>query len=91
MAASDSEEFQYDEVTEFDAGGAIFNYDDIDFDGDGWLGGGEIGANFQSGPWVFGAEADIQLTDIEGDQTFLNSILRQHSICRLRYRGGIRA
>jgi outer membrane immunogenic protein len=32
----------------------------------GWLGGGQIGYNWQSGTWVFGVEADIQGTGQDG-------------------------
>jgi outer membrane immunogenic protein len=37
-----------------------------DFDISGGLVGGTLGANFQSGPFVFGVEGDIDLTDING-------------------------
>lgn len=32
----------------------------------GWLGGGQVGYNWQSGMWVFGVEADLQGADIKG-------------------------
>ena len=35
-----------------------------DFEPDGWLGGGQIGYNFQSGQVVFGVEADYQWADL---------------------------
>lgn len=38
-----------------------------DHEGDGVLGGAQVGYNFQSGAWVFGAEADISASGIEGD------------------------
>lgn len=38
-----------------------------DHEGDGVLGGAQAGYNFQSGAWVFGAEADISASGIEGD------------------------
>jgi len=67
-------EFDYDDPTEFDAGGAIFNYGDFSFDADGPLAGGHIGYNMQSGYWVFGVEVDAQWTDIEGSRRFVASI-----------------
>ncbi|HEY6256994.1 MAG TPA: outer membrane protein [Xanthobacteraceae bacterium] len=33
---------------------------------DGWLGGGQIGYNWQSGTWLLGVEADIQATGQNG-------------------------
>ncbi|HSM42436.1 MAG TPA: outer membrane protein [Afifellaceae bacterium] len=39
-----------------------------DYDIHGWLGGAQIGYNYQFGPsWLLGVEADIALTGIEGD------------------------
>jgi len=35
--------------------------------GDGILGGGQIGYNYQAGAWVLGAEADFSWTGIKGD------------------------
>ncbi|HKS84675.1 MAG TPA: outer membrane protein [Pseudolabrys sp.] len=37
---------------------------------DGFIGGGQIGYNWQSGQWVFGVEADIQGSAQKGDGTF---------------------
>lgn len=37
-----------------------------DFNVDGGLVGGTLGANFQSGEWVFGIEADLDWADIKG-------------------------
>jgi len=67
--------FDYSDVVEDDAvAGILPQYSPFDFDGDGWLAGGEIGYNMQSGAWVFGGELDAQWTDIEGDRLFTNSI-----------------
>ncbi|MDQ2083691.1 porin family protein [Xanthobacteraceae bacterium Astr-EGSB] len=41
------------------------------FDLNGWVGGGQLGYNWQTGPWVFGIEADIQATGQDGDAGFL--------------------
>jgi outer membrane immunogenic protein len=40
-------------------------------DADGFVGGGQIGYNWQAigSPWVFGLEADIQGTDMDASQT----------------------
>jgi outer membrane immunogenic protein len=35
-------------------------------DPDGFLGGGQIGFNYQNGPWVFGVEGDISWTNMGG-------------------------
>ncbi len=35
-------------------------------DGDGWLGGAQVGYNWQHGSLVFGVEADISWTDLDG-------------------------
>jgi outer membrane immunogenic protein len=45
----------------------VINNFDIDA-GSGVLGGGQVGYNFQSGPWVFGVEASIAGTDLEGSR-----------------------
>lgn len=47
-------------------------YDDSDFDSgnqdiDGFIGGAQIGANYQADSFVFGVEADLQFANIEGD------------------------
>jgi outer membrane immunogenic protein len=34
---------------------------------DGFLAGGQVGANYQAGQWVFGIEADFSWADINGD------------------------
>lgn len=36
---------------------------------DGWLGGGQIGYNWQAANWVYGLEADIQGTTLKDDKT----------------------
>jgi outer membrane immunogenic protein len=35
-------------------------------DANGWLGGGQIGANYQAGSWVFGVEADASGANLTG-------------------------
>jgi len=43
----------------------------IDYDVDGFLAGGQIGFNVQSGPWVWGVEADISWTNADGSVPIL--------------------
>jgi outer membrane immunogenic protein len=40
---------------------------DVGSDLSGWLGGGQLGYNFQTGSLVWGIEADISAADISGD------------------------
>ena len=40
-------------------------------DADGWLGGGQVGFNVQSGQWVFGVEFSGSWADISGDHAAL--------------------
>jgi outer membrane immunogenic protein len=42
----------------------------VGFDLDGFLGGGQVGFNIQSGAFVWGGEADIQASWMEGSRTF---------------------
>lgn len=44
----------------------------FDYEPDGFSGGVKLGANFQTGAFVFGAEADFELTNIEG--TFIDRV-----------------
>ena len=39
------------------------------FDTDGFLGGGQVGVNWQTGPWVFGAEFQMSWTGMDGGAT----------------------
>jgi outer membrane immunogenic protein len=50
-----------------------YNPPDVGASTDGWLAGGEIGGNFQSGPAVFGAEADLAWTNIDGSNSCPNA------------------
>ena len=44
----------------------------IGLDRDGFIGGGQIGYNWQSNsPWVWGLEADISYTDVNSSRTFV--------------------
>jgi outer membrane immunogenic protein len=42
---------------------------DNNLDGQGWLGGGQFGYNWQLASWVFGLEFDFSYTDIRGTGT----------------------
>ena len=44
--------------------------------GAGWLGGGQVGYNWQRGALVFGVEADISSSGMDGSTTCPNSALR---------------
>ncbi|MFA7416258.1 MAG: porin, partial [Rhizobium sp.] len=46
----------------YDIGGTT-----ADHEGEGILGGAQVGYNWQADSWVFGAEADISATGIDGD------------------------
>lgn len=51
--------------TIFDAG-TVF----VDHDPDGFLGGGQIGCDYQTGPWVFGLEGQASWADLKKDSNF---------------------
>ena len=54
------------------------------FDVDGIVGGGQIGANYQVGQWVFGVEADYQGADVTGNNALLRSHLDSYGTVRGR-------
>jgi outer membrane immunogenic protein len=45
----------------------------VDYGVDGFLAGGQLGFNIQNGPWVWGVEADISWTNIEGSTRFITA------------------
>ncbi len=51
----------------FTYAGALFAPASTTLDPTGWLAGGQIGANYQAGSWVFGIEAQISWADLSGD------------------------
>ena len=65
-----------------------------DYDIDGWLVGGQAGFNIQSGMWLFGVEADIAYSSIDGsysdtaafDQTAITDI---NWLATIRARAGL--
>jgi outer membrane immunogenic protein len=60
------------EITQ--AGATVRTFNDFDFDDDGASGGVQGGCNWQNGTWVWGIEADIQVTSIEGRIVFDNAV-----------------
>lgn len=66
-------------------------------DGDGWLAGGQIGANFQSGSFVYGIEGSASFSGVEGEHIALpgfpaGELLHESdidSIFTLTARGGV--
>ncbi len=51
----------------------------------GFLGGAQIGANYQAGPWVFGLEADISGADIDGSVSVLAPGVASSTTGRVRW------
>src|SRR5437588_4561581 len=51
-------------ATDFTVAGVPFGSSSRDLNG--WVGGGQIGYNWQTGQWVFGLEADLQATGQKG-------------------------
>lgn len=49
----------------------VFDHSDKRMNGNSWLAGLQIGANYQIGRIVFGAEADVSWTDLSSARTFL--------------------
>ncbi len=66
--------FRHRDVTEFDSSGVVFSYPNFNVTDSGWLGGIQLGYNWQSGQLVYGLEGDLQLGGIEGTTTFPTSI-----------------
>jgi len=52
------------------ASGALLSTSSAEFDLNGWVAGGQIGHNWQSGNWVWGIEADFQWTGQDGNALF---------------------
>ncbi|AMJ60820.1 outer membrane protein [Bosea sp. PAMC 26642] len=68
-------------------GGApgVFGFDDPD----GFIGGGQVGYNYQIGQWVIGAEADFQGSDLKAVAT--NPALGLRASNEINYFGTVRA
>ena len=52
-----------------------FPFADGNRDHDGFIGGGQIGANYQLGPWVIGAGVDASGSDIDGFAVCTSTLL----------------
>ncbi|MEM1288087.1 MAG: outer membrane beta-barrel protein [Pseudomonadota bacterium] len=70
--------------------------DDLDTSDDGVLGGVTAGYNYQFGSAIFGVEADVALTDFDGDDSFtgnpvLGTQLRTEASVDLDYLATVRA
>lgn len=59
----------YDDANKYPA--LVFDDSSRSIEGDSWLGGLQLGANYQSGAWVLGVEADVSWTDLGGSGSFL--------------------
>jgi outer membrane immunogenic protein len=47
----------------------------VGVDVSGWLAGGQIGANYQAGSWVVGAEADVSGANLTGSTTCISTLI----------------
>ena len=47
----------------------------VGIDVSGWLAGGQIGANYQAGSWVVGAEADVSGANLTGSTTCISTLI----------------
>jgi outer membrane immunogenic protein len=57
--------------------------------GAGFIGGGQLGYNFQTGPWVFGVEGDFTYTDIHGSTTTVAAPANVGLTSRLNWLGTV--
>jgi outer membrane immunogenic protein len=53
----------------FQTAAVAFNTNTASYDADGFLGGGQVGFNWQTGAFVFGVEVDASWTDFSGNST----------------------
>ena len=54
-------------------GPVVFAPTPVGVDVSGWLAGGQIGANYQAGSWVVGAEADVSGANLTGSTTCIST------------------
>jgi outer membrane immunogenic protein len=54
-------------ATQFNLAGVPVNPAAVNVDVNGWLAGGQIGANYQAGSWVFGIEVDASGANLTGN------------------------
>jgi outer membrane immunogenic protein len=55
----------------------------------GFLGGGQLGYNLQTGPWLFGIEGDFSYTDIHGKTTTIAAPANVGLTSRLNWLGTV--
>ena len=65
-------------------GGALFGPPGTNIDISGGLAGGQIGANYQAGSWVFGVEADASWADLTGNTACVTGIVGVAANCRAK-------
>ena len=64
---------RWDGVLTYDPGTGpmqVFDPANRTIDARGWLGGGQVGSNYQLGAFVLGPEADVSWTNLKGENTF---------------------
>jgi outer membrane immunogenic protein len=78
---------------DFYSGPTLLDSENGSFDVDGWLVGGTIGANMQTGAFVFGVEGDIAWTNISGEGDAIDPTAGSPSIpsATVDYLGTLRA
>jgi outer membrane immunogenic protein len=62
-------------ATQFNVAGVPVIPAAVSIDANGWLAGGQIGANYQVGSWVFGVEVDASGANLTGNSTCTSSAL----------------
>ena len=65
-------------------GGALVGPPGTNIDISGGLAGGQIGANYQAGSWVFGVEADASWADLTGNTACVTGIVGVAANCRAK-------
>jgi outer membrane immunogenic protein len=71
-------------ISPFVFGGALFGPPGTNVDISGGLAGGQIGANYQAGSWVFGVEADASWADLTGNTACASGIVGVAANCRAK-------
>ena len=68
----------------FVVGGVLVGPPGNSLDVSGGLAGGQIGANYQAGSWVFGVEADASWADLTGNTACASGIVGVAANCRAK-------
>ena len=71
-------------ISPFVFGGALVGPPGTNVDISGGLAGGQIGANYQAGSWVFGVEADASWADLTGNTACATGIVGVAANCRAK-------